>query len=361
MSAGRVTSTSPFNELKDIGLSGVTRARVTVISPFTVLTTTFPEMFFRVFQPLTFSTSISPLTFSTTISPSFVKWSSSDEPRGTWIVMSTAYFQDSALMETTLFDSSTSRPVLTTSIFFMPRPWRPCPFLPCLRRQPSPRAGRAPLRIRHPSPIVLVGQGPLPDLSLDDNLLAVGTLDGDASHEDVGLDQGGLGGIRERHHGPVRFRVLGITQKRDANEKRQSQKNVPVRSVHVFLLFQTVLFLMRMSPFMVSSEISGPPRPARTPKKRSLLKTNFPLFSSRTGGGRERGHRKIRIYLAVERLERKSAETLSGRVTTRSPLIVLNAHGPDGAVLKPALSTPFTVSASPEPAMSLKRSLPLTL
>ena len=132
--------------------------------------------------------------------------------------------------------------------------------------------------------LIFLGQGPLPDLGLDDDLLAVIALDGDASHEDVGLDQGGLGGVRQGHHGPVRFRVLGIAQKRDANEKRQSQKNVPIRSVHVFLLIQTVLFFMRMSPFKVSILISGPPLPVRTPKKRSLLKTYLPLVSSRTAG-----------------------------------------------------------------------------
>ena len=138
MVAGTVTSTSPLRVVNDIALSATTCRRVAVMPPLTVLATTGPETPARRMAPLTLVTSISPSTPVTSMSPSLTVDILSAVRRGTLIVRSVALRHDSVPISTTLFFSSTSRPVEVLAI--RRRPSRSAGLSVAARRPPRKEA-----------------------------------------------------------------------------------------------------------------------------------------------------------------------------------------------------------------------------
>src|SRR5215469_7362607 len=122
MSGGKVTSISPFIELKDIALPGLTRLKVTRSFPFRAWATALPEMFVSVTLPFTSLTSSSPSTPLTMMLPLLTVWSESDVCTGTVMVRSTGRRVESAEIRTSLLSesASTDKPV---AVMGMRRRW----------------------------------------------------------------------------------------------------------------------------------------------------------------------------------------------------------------------------------------------
>src|SRR5215472_4617717 len=122
MSAGKVTSISPFSELKAMALPGLTRLKVTRSFPFRAWATALPEMFVSVTLPFTSLTSSSPSTPLTTILPLLTVLSESDVCTGTVMVRSTGRRMESVEIRTSLLSesASTDKPV---AVMGMRRRW----------------------------------------------------------------------------------------------------------------------------------------------------------------------------------------------------------------------------------------------
>jgi hypothetical protein len=141
-------------------------------------------------------------------------------------------------------------------------------------------------------PFVVPGAKP----RLDDDVLALVALHGDAAVDGVGLHPAGLGRIAEGHGRAVDAGFLSVTCGPAARRKAST--------VRVFMESSFYLEATMRSPFRVSSESRGPPRPMEVLEAVAAVDVAALAPARRRPRGKARDL-EIAAQLAVQGLERE--------------------------------------------------------